>query len=112
MLVAYVVASVFEESTVLCIGKSAALHPEKLQRARFVADLLGMLHSVSKCSQLAAFTSANMTELCFTLPKILVLPVKEEVSLSLMFTMPCRLGSVGAGCEDRPAAGQPPAGQG
>ena len=42
-LVAYLVASVFEESTILCIGKSAALDPVKLQRARFVADLLGML---------------------------------------------------------------------
>lgn len=42
-LVAYLVASVFEENTVLCIGKSAALQPEKLQRARFVADLLGEL---------------------------------------------------------------------
>ena len=40
---AYLVASVFEENTVLCIGKSAALQPEKLQRARFVADLLGEL---------------------------------------------------------------------
>ena len=42
-LVAYLVASVFEESTILCIGKSAALDPVKLQRARFVADLLGVL---------------------------------------------------------------------
>ena len=42
-LVAYLVASVFEESTILCIGKSAALDPVKLQRARFVADLLGAL---------------------------------------------------------------------
>ena len=41
-LVAYLVASVFEDSTILCIGKSAALQPEKLQRARFVADLLGI----------------------------------------------------------------------
>ncbi|CAK0785177.1 hypothetical protein CVIRNUC_008383 [Coccomyxa viridis] len=41
-LVAYLVASVFEESTILCIGKSAALDPVKLQRARFVADLLGL----------------------------------------------------------------------
>ena len=44
-LVAYLVASVFEDSTILCIGKSAALQPEKLQRARFVADLLGVAHA-------------------------------------------------------------------
>ena len=46
-LVAYLVASVFEESTILCIGKSAALDPVKLQRARFVADLLGVLPMLS-----------------------------------------------------------------
>ena len=46
-VVAYLVASVFEDSTILCIGKSAALQPEKLERARFVADLLGVAHSFS-----------------------------------------------------------------
>lgn len=45
---AYLVASVFEDSTILCIGKSAALQPEKLQRARFVADLLGVAHGTAK----------------------------------------------------------------
>ena len=47
-LVAYLVASVFEDSTVLCIGKSAALQPEKLQRARFVADLLGAVQAAAE----------------------------------------------------------------
>ena len=51
-LVAYLVASVFEDRTILCIGKSAALQPEKLQRARFVADLLGAAHSLSVWTRL------------------------------------------------------------
>jgi PP-loop superfamily ATP-utilizing enzyme len=40
-LVAYLLASVFEDSTVACIGVSPSLPEAQLQRARYTADALG-----------------------------------------------------------------------
>lgn len=45
-LVAYLVASVFEENTVACIAKSGSVPPEKLERARYIADLVGEWTSI------------------------------------------------------------------
>jgi len=42
-LVAYLVASVFEDQAVACIHKSATISVSKLQRARYTADLIGKL---------------------------------------------------------------------
>ncbi|KAK9807486.1 hypothetical protein WJX72_000457 [[Myrmecia] bisecta] len=41
-LTAYLVSSVFDESTVACIGKTEALTQEELQQAHFVADVIGL----------------------------------------------------------------------
>lgn len=40
-LLAYIVASVFDENTVACIGRSGSLPAQKLERARYTADLIG-----------------------------------------------------------------------
>lgn len=40
-LLAYIVASVFDENTVACIGRSGSVPCERLHRARYTADLMG-----------------------------------------------------------------------
>ncbi|KAK9918384.1 hypothetical protein WJX75_003671 [Coccomyxa subellipsoidea] len=41
-LLAYIVASVFDENTVACIGRSGSVPCERLHRARYTADLMGV----------------------------------------------------------------------
>ena len=52
-LVAYLLASVFEDSTVACIGVSPSLPEAQLQRARYTADALGargaLLRACMRC---------------------------------------------------------------
>jgi PP-loop superfamily ATP-utilizing enzyme len=62
-LVAYLVASVFEDNTVACIGKSTSLSHSKLEQARYCADLLGLLPSSSP----AFSASKEMKHICLGL---------------------------------------------
>ncbi|EIE21800.1 hypothetical protein COCSUDRAFT_66687 [Coccomyxa subellipsoidea C-169] len=41
-LLAHIVASVFDENTVACIGRSGSVASERLHRARYTADLMGV----------------------------------------------------------------------
>ncbi len=49
-LLAHIVASVFDENTVACIGRSVTVASERLHRARYTADLMGeVLQSPLSC---------------------------------------------------------------
>lgn len=55
-LLAYLLASVFDENTVACIGRSGSVPAQRLERARYTADLMGEHNPTCQTRSHCSFT--------------------------------------------------------
>lgn len=92
-LLAYIVASVFDENTVACIGRSGSVPAQRLERARYTADLMGEHTPIHAKPNLTA-SSWGVVHVPIDLHSS---GLKNPACSRVKYSLGCRHGSVGAG---------------